>query len=71
MKVIMEEVEVIEITSLVNRNSLYSFMRNFLYLLIPLRPNRFIKFRFVNVFKPLLINLFFMLKLSIWGNIFK
>ncbi len=40
-----EEVEVVEVASLANRNDLYQFIRAYLCLLAPSRPNKIIKFR--------------------------
>lgn len=69
MEVIAEEVEVVEVASLANKNNFYQFMYNFLCLPTPPRSNTFIKFRLVDTSKPSLINSLLPLKLSVWANL--
>ncbi len=53
---VAEEVEVVEIAGLANRNDLYQFMRAYLCLPAPSRPNTFIKFTLADAFKPPMTN---------------
>ncbi len=55
-EVVEEEVEVVEVVSLANRNDLYQFMHAYPYLPAPPRPNTIIKYRPADASKPLLNN---------------
>lgn len=51
-------VEIEEIASPANKNSLHQFTYIFLCLPVPSRPNTFVKFTLADVSKPLLANSF-------------
>ena len=50
--VVVEEVEVVEVASLANKNNLYQFMRAYPCLPALSRPNTSIKFRLADASKP-------------------
>ncbi len=54
--VVVEEVEVVEVASLANKNDLYQFMRAYPCLPAPSRPNTSIKFRLADASKLRLTN---------------
>ena len=56
IKVTIKRVKIVEIASLANRNILCQFMCAYWYLPALFRPNIYIKFRFANGFKAILIN---------------
>ncbi len=66
-EVVAEEVEIVEVTSLANRNDLYQFIRAYPCLPAPLGPNTFIKFRLADAFKPPLTNSPSPLKPKAWA----
>ena len=68
-EVVAEEVEVVEVASLANRNDLYQFMRTYLCLPAPPRLNTFIKFRLADASKPPLTNLPSPLKPRAWADL--
>ncbi len=57
MEVVGEELKVVEVASLANRNNLYPFIRAYPCLLAPPRQNTIIKFRLADISKPSLTNL--------------
>ncbi len=68
-KVVSEEVEVVEVASLANRNDLYQFIHAYPCLSALSRPNTFIKFRLVDTSKPLLTNSPSPLKPGAWADL--
>ena len=68
-EVVEEEVEVVEVVSLANRNDLYQFMHAYPYLPAPPRPNTIIKYRLADAFKPLLNNSPSPLKPRAWAEL--
>ena len=69
IKVVVEEVEIVEVASLANKNDLYQLMRAYLCLLTPPRPNTSIKFSLANASKPPLTNSPSPLKPSAWADL--
>lgn len=67
--VVVEEVEVVEVASLANKNNLYQFMRAYPCLPAPSRPNTSIKFRLADASKPPLTNSPSPLKPSAWADL--
>ena len=67
--VVVEEVEVFEVASLANENDLYQFMRAYLCLPAPPRPNTSIKFRLPDASKLPLTNFPSPLKPSAWADL--
>ena len=65
----MEEVEVVEVASLANKNDLYQFMRAYPCLSAPSKPNTSIKFRLADASKPPLTNSPSPLKPSAWADL--
>ena len=55
-RVVVKEVEVVEVASLANKTDLYQLMRAYPCLPAPLRPNTSIKFRLADASKPSLTN---------------
>ena len=68
-EVVEEEVEVVEVASLANRNDLHQFMRAYPCLLAPLRPNTIIKFRLAYASESSLTNLPSPLKPRAWASL--
>ncbi len=68
-EVVEEEVEVVEVASLANRNNVYQFMRAYPCFPAPPRPNTFIKFRLADASKPPLINSPSPLKPRAWADL--
>lgn len=56
IEVEVEEIEIVKIASLANKNNFYQFIYNFPCLSAPPRSNIFIKFRLADTSKPPLIN---------------
>ncbi len=69
MEVVAEEVEVVEVASLANRNDLYQFIRAYPCLPAPPRPNTIIKFRLADASKPPLTNSPSPLKPTAWADL--
>ncbi len=68
-EVVEEEVEVVEVASLANRNDLYQFMRAYPCLPAPSRPNIIIKFGLADASKPPLTNSPSPLKPTTWADL--
>ncbi len=68
-EVVAEEVEVVEVASLANRNDLYQFMRAYPCLPAPPRPNTIIKFSLADASKPPLTNSPSPLKPGAWADL--
>lgn len=65
----VEPVEIVEVASLSNQNSLHQFLRAYPYFPELFRPNTVINIRFANALKPLLIKSLFLLKPSAWADL--
>lgn len=61
-KVIMKEVELVEIPNLANKNNLDYFIHAYMSFLIHFKQNTYIKLRLINTFKILLTNLLSLVK---------
>ncbi len=68
-EVVAEEVEVVEVASLANRNNLYQFMHAYPCFSAPPRPNTIIKFRLADASKPPLTNSPSPLKPKAWADL--
>ncbi len=68
-EVVEEEVKVVEVASLANRNDLYQFIHAYPCFSAPLRPNTIIKFRLADASKPLLTNLPSPMKPKAWADL--
>ena len=67
--VVVEEVEVVEVASLANKNDLYQIMHAYPCFSAPFRPNISIKFRLADAFMPPLTNPPSPLTPSAWADL--